>query len=116
MDFVNAAELADVIDDGVDVIGGDLCGDAETAGVVIGAAVVLVVDGEDVEPLTGEVVHKRVGNGRLLRDLEFERDTPRRPGAVRKQYDLTRPGKGRRIAGPQPLPQDIEINRLANRE
>src|SRR2546427_5306387 len=59
MDFVNTAELADVIDDGVEVVGGDLCSDAETAGVVIGAAVVLVVDGEDVEPLAGEVVHKR---------------------------------------------------------
>src|SRR5438445_205622 len=70
--------------------GGDLCGDAETAGVVIGAAVVLVVDGEDVEPLGGEVVHERVGHGRL-----------------------TRPGKGRRIAGLQPLLPDIEFNRLA---
>src|SRR5438093_1399358 len=113
MDFVNTAELADVIDDGVEVVGGDLCSDAETAGVVIGAAVVLIVDGEDVEPLAGEVVHKRVGHGRLLRDLEIERDTPRRPGAVRKQYNLTRPGKGRRIAGPQPLLPDIEFNRLA---
>src|SRR5436309_5697101 len=113
MDFVNTAQLADVIDCGVDVVGGDQCGDAETAGVVIGAAVVLVVDGEDVEPLAGEVVHERVGHGRLLRDLEIERDTPRRPGAVRKQYDLTRPGKGRRIAGPQPLLPDIEFNRLA---
>src|SRR5437870_4915131 len=113
MDFVNTAELADVIDDGVEVVGGDLCSDAETTGVVIGAAVVLVVDGEDVEPLAGEVVHKRVGHSRLLRDLEIERDTPRRPGAVRKQYDLTRPGKGRRIAGSQPLLPDIEFNRLA---
>src|SRR3989454_5914694 len=32
MDFVNTAELADVIDDGVEVVGGDLCSDAETAG------------------------------------------------------------------------------------
>src|SRR5438034_5766642 len=32
MDFVNTAELADVIDGGVDVVGGDQCGDAETAG------------------------------------------------------------------------------------
>src|SRR5438128_12334222 len=112
MEFVNTAELADVIDDGVEVVGGDLCSDAETAGVVIGAAVVLVVDGEDVEPLAGEVVHKRVGHGRLLRDLEIERDTPRRPGAVRKQYDLTRPGNGRRIAGAHPTLPDTQSHRM----
>src|SRR6266436_9070160 len=94
IDFVHAAELADVINGGVDVVGGDLRGDAEPAGVVIGAAVVLVVDGEDVEPLADEVIHERVGHGRLLRDLEIERDTPRRSGAVRKQYDLTRLGEG----------------------
>jgi hypothetical protein len=76
-----------------DVMSGDLGGDAEATGMVVGAPVVLIGEGEHVEALLGQVTHQRVGEPGGARHLHIEDDPPRIPRPVGQQHDLARGGK-----------------------